>query len=142
MPFYKSPTANFIKCFSLLCFALIYCNACFGVTWHIGPTQLYTKPSQVSTLVQDGDTVEIEAGVYAMDVAKWTANNLVLKGVNGMAQLPSGGLTYGGKAIWVIAGNNTTVEYIRFSEAACIDMNGVGIRQEGSNLIVRHCFFP
>ena len=113
----------------------------FATLWQVGPTRTYIKPSLVSSLVQNGDTIEIDAGIYALDVARWSANNLLLKGVNGFAQLPSGGTTYGGKAIWVIAGDNTTVENIEFSEASCVDLNGAGIRQEGKNLTVRNCYF-
>jgi hypothetical protein len=113
----------------------------FATTWLVGPSHTYMFPSQVSALVQDGDTVEIDAGLYPSDVAHWTANNLLLKGVGGIASLPSGGLTFGGKAIWVISGNNTTVEYIEFSQASCADNNGAGIRQEGKNLTVSHCYF-
>ena len=62
----------------------------YATLWQVGATRTYTKPSLVSNLVQNGDTVEIDAGVYALDVARWSANNLLLKGVNGMAKLPSG----------------------------------------------------
>jgi hypothetical protein len=112
-----------------------------ATTWTIGPGQIYTLPSQVSSLVDDGDTVNIEAGVYPSDVALWQANGLVLRGVGGMAHLESNGMSYGGKAIWVIAGNSITVEWIEFSECTVPDQNGAGIRQEGLNLTVRHCYF-
>ena len=113
----------------------------FAITWHVGPIQLYTAPSQVSTLVEDGDTVSIDAGTYESDVAHWTANNLLLKGAGGFAYMKANGANYGGKAIWVISGNNTTVDSIEFSLCTCADNNGAGIRQEGINLTVRHCFF-
>ena len=112
-----------------------------ATTWLVGPSQTYTMPSQVSTLVQNGDTVLIEAGLYAGDVAKWTADDLVLKGTGGMAQLFSNGLVHSGKGIWLIQGDNALVENIEFAEAACVDENGAGIRQEGTNLTVRHCYF-
>jgi hypothetical protein len=115
--------------------------SCSATTWQVGPTRTYLTPSSVSTLVQDGDTVEIDAGIYNSDVARWTANNLVLKGVSGLAHLKANGNSYGGKAIWVIAGNNTTVEWIEFSLCACPSNNGAGIRQEGINLIVRNSYF-
>ncbi len=44
-----------------------------ATTWEVGPGQTYTMPSQVSTLVSNGDTVNIEAGVYPSDVARWQA---------------------------------------------------------------------
>lgn len=112
-----------------------------AVVWTIGPGQAYTLPSQVSTLVSDGDTVNIEAGVYPSDVARWQADDLVLRGVGGFAHLESNGLSWGGKAIWVIQGDNCTVEWIEFSECQVPDHNGAGIRLEGLNLTVRHCWF-
>lgn len=124
-----------------LLLTLMFINHGYAKIWKVGPTKTYTKPSQVSSLVQDGDTVEIDAGTYASDVAKWTANNLLLKGVGGMAHLPANGSSFGGKAIWVIAGNNTRVEYIEFSLCTVVDKNGAGIRLEGKNLTVSHCYF-
>ncbi|HRH36850.1 MAG TPA: hypothetical protein PK760_00810, partial [Flavobacteriales bacterium] len=55
-----------------------------AVVWVVGPGQTYTLPSEVSTLVGDGDTVNIEAGAYPSDVARWPADDLVLRGVGGM----------------------------------------------------------
>ena len=112
-----------------------------ATTWLVGPSRSYTRPSQVSTLVHDGDTVAIDAGLYDTDVARWSANNLVLKGVGGRAHLRANGTSYGGKGIWVIAGRNTLVESIEFSLCACQDNNGAGIRQEGIDLTVRQCYF-
>ncbi len=112
-----------------------------ATSWTIGPGQTYTMPSQVSTLVGDGDTVNIEAGVYPSDVARWQADDLVLRGVGGLAHLESNGLSWGDKAIWVIQGDNCTVEWIAFSECQVPDHNGAGIRLEGLNLTVRHCWF-
>lgn len=51
------------------------------------------------------------------------------------------GNNYGGKAIWVISGKNTVIDSIEFSLCACVDNNGAGIRQQGANLTVRHCYF-
>lgn len=114
---------------------------CFSKTWKVGKTKTYTAPSQVSTLVSDGDTIDIDSGLYVMDVAKWTANNLLLRGVNGRARLDAQGKSSGSKAIWVIAGKNTRVENIEFFNCKVPDHNGAGIRLEGSNLTVVNCFF-
>jgi hypothetical protein len=129
---------HFILFFSLW----ILCGLQLKATiWHVGPSHTYTMPSQVSILVQDGDTILIDAGVYNTDVAKWTANNLLLKGSRGMAHLKANGASYGGKAIWVIAGNNTRIDSVEFSLCTVTDHNGAGIRQEGINLTVQHCYF-
>ena len=74
----------------------------FATVWQVGPTHTYTLPSQVSALVQNGDSVDIDAGNYPSDVCRWQANNLLLRGVGGFAQLESNGLSWGDKAIWVI----------------------------------------
>lgn len=110
-------------------------------TWTVGPGQTHTFPSQVSTLVNDGDTVDILAGVYPGDVARWQADDLLLRGVGGMAHLESNGLSWGDKAIWVLQGDRTTIEWIEFSECTSTSNNGAGIRQEGHDLTVRHCRF-
>jgi hypothetical protein len=48
------------------------------------------------------------------------------------------------KAIWIIAGTNTTIENIEFSDA-WIDTNkggnAAGIRQEAANVTIRNCYF-
>lgn len=110
-------------------------------TWQVGPTRLLKTPSAAAAAAKDGDTVEIDAGLYSGDVATWTQNNLTLRGVGGRAHLDANGQSAGGKAIWVIHGDNTTVENIEFSGATVPDQNGAGIRQEGAGLTVRGCYF-
>ncbi len=130
------------KIVMLSVFLLIGKTSLFATTWLVGPSRTYTAPSQVSNLVQDGDTVLIDSATYNSDVTQWNANNLLLKGTGGgYAHLQANGHNYGGKAIWVINGNNTTVDSIEFSLCACVDHNGAGIRQQGTNLTVKHCYF-
>ncbi len=109
--------------------------------WQVGPTREYHVPSEVSTLVHDGDTVSIDAGVYARDVCSWSASGLLLRAVGGRADLQSEGLVYGGKAIWVIRGDANQIEHIAFFDARCVDKNGAGIRLEGHHAVIRHCLF-
>lgn len=130
-----------MKHFRLFCL-LVFCGpSVFATIWQVGPSQTYTMPSQVSTLVGNGDTVEIDAGVYFQDVCGWYANNLLLRCPNGMAHLQANYTGYQGKAIWVIGGNNVTVSHIEFSQCAVPSQNGAGIRQEGMDLTVENCFF-
>lgn len=124
----------------LFCMCL-HSDRMLATTWQVGPARTYTLPSQVSTLVQNGDTVEMDAALYPSDVARWDAANLYLKGAGGFAHLEANGLSYGGKAIWVIAGANVTVENIEFSGCTSPDHNGAGIRMESTPLYVRHCRF-
>ena len=107
----------------------------------VGAGAEFATPSKAAAVARDGDTVEILAGVYARDVTVWRANNLTIRGVHGRAVLDAMGAAYGGKAIWVIQGKNTTIENIEFAHCKVPDKNGAGIRQEGATLTLRHCLF-
>lgn len=112
-----------------------------GRTIHVGPDRLYRKPSDVSDIARDGDTIDIDATDYFGDVTVWRQNNLTLRGVGGRPHLHAAGRSAEGKAIWVIKGNNTTVENLEFSGTKVADKNGAGIRLEGTNLVVRSSLF-
>jgi len=109
--------------------------------WRVGPRQPLSRPSIAALIAQDGDTVEIEAATYEADAAVWRQNDLTLRGVGGRAVLRADGANAEGKAIWVIKGSRTTVENIEFIGATVPDANGAGIRQEGTGLIIRSCYF-
>lgn len=132
---------NFIMVlsFGLFLFYLVPCSQ--ATKWQVGSTKTYTIPSAVAGKVNNGDTVEIDAGLYTGDCATWTKNNLILRGIGGMAHLDANGNSAGGKAIWVISGNNVTVEFIEFSGCHVVDQNGAGIRIEGTGITIRHCYF-
>ncbi len=117
-------------------------GAASAATRSVGPGKTYAKPCAAFAAASDGDTIQIDAsGSYDGDVCAITRNNLVITGVGGLAHIDAAGQSSGGKAIWVIQGNNTTVKYIEFSGATVVDQNGAGIRQEGTNLTVSHCSF-
>jgi MYXO-CTERM domain-containing protein len=121
---------------------LLVAGAAAGATRSVGPSGTYPKPCAAIAAASDGDVIEIDAsGSYAGDVCQVAKNGLTLRGVNGRAKIDAAGQNFGGKAIWVISGNDTTVENVEFSGAAVNDANGAGIRQEGANLTVRGCFF-
>ena len=115
-----------------------------GVTLQVGPGQTYSKPCAALAVAKPGDTIEISAtgnGSYDGDVCAITASNLTIRGIGGRAHIDAMGMSAQGKAIWVVQGQNTTIENIEFSGATVADMNGAGIRQEGANLTVRNCYF-
>jgi hypothetical protein len=104
----------------------------------VGPDRRIKVPSQAAKIAKDGDIVEIDAGTYAGDVAIWRQNNLTIRGVGGLAHIAASGNAAQGKAIWVIAGNNVTVDSVELTDCAVPDRNGAGIRAEGTNLIIRN----
>jgi len=111
-------------------------------TLSVGPGQKFAKPSEAFRAAKDGDTIEIAAGTYAGDVAIIRANRLTIRGMGSQrVKLPAAGKNVGGKAIWVTAGRDITIENIEFSGARVPDRNGAGIRAEGANLTLRNCRF-
>ena len=107
----------------------------------VGWGKQFLLPSIAAEFAKDGDTIEIDAGVYDKDATTWKQNNLVIRAVGGRAHMKAAGANAEGKAIWVIKGNNVTIENIEFSGAKVSDGNGAGIRIEGAGLILRNCFF-
>ena len=113
-----------------------------AATLAVGPGKPWPAPCAAIAAAAPGDTIEIDAaGDYTGDVCAWSQDGLTLRGTGGRARIDAGGRASQGKAIWVIAGNDTVVENIEFSGAAVPDRNGAGIRQEGRNLTLRNCYF-
>lgn len=108
----------------------------------VGPKQKYRTPCAAIAAARDGDTIEIDAaGSYSGDVCAFRLNRVTLRGVNGRARLEAGGAIAQGKGIWVIGGDEVTVENLEFSGAKCASKNGAGIRAEGGRLTIRNCAF-
>ncbi|MGC2112249.1 MAG: right-handed parallel beta-helix repeat-containing protein [Candidatus Korobacteraceae bacterium] len=131
---------------ALLAFVLMLASvpasqASAGRLLQVGPTRNLKRPSQAAAAAKNGDTIEIDAGLYLGDVAVWTRDNLTIRGVGGRPRVDARGKSVQGKGIWVIQGTNTTVENMEFSGATVPDQNGAGIRQEGPGLTVRNCYF-
>ena len=121
---------------------LLVLSVAHGATLHVGPGRAYASPCAAVAAAGDGDTILIDAaGDYDGDVCAWHTNGLTLRGINGRPHIDAAGHDAQGKAIWVIGGDNTTVDNIEFSGCRVADKNGAGIRQEGTNLTVRHSYF-
>jgi hypothetical protein len=138
----RSSSANRIK---KLAFSFIsstgFIITAQAATLQVGPGKTYVYPSIAAKHAQNGDTIEIAAGVYSQDVAVWRQSNLKIRGVGGKAVLQANGAHAEGKAIWVVKGNNVTIENVEFSGAKVPDANGAGIRIEGIGLTIRNCYF-
>jgi hypothetical protein len=127
----------------LLASSCVFWSAIVGAkTLSVGPGATFATPCKAFAAAADGDRIEIDAlGSYAGDVCAIARNSLTIVGVGGRAKIDANGKNALGKAIWVVQGNDTTIENIEFSGASVPDMNGAGIRQEGNNLTVRKCSF-
>lgn len=116
--------------------------AASGATLQVGPGQPYARPCAAIAAAAEGDKILIDAaGGYDGDVCAWSRDRLTLRGVNGRPRIDAAGQNAQGKAIWVIAGADTTIENVELSGCRVPDRNGAGIRQEGANLDVRHAYF-
>lgn len=117
-----------------------------GKVWQVGPTRQYKKPSEVVSLVADGDIVEIDAGVYKCEqTVKWNKNFLTLIGVGGRAVMDATGCSIsGGKGIWnpMATMHDMIVANIEFVGAKVSDANGAGIRYDGGGyLYITNSYF-
>jgi len=107
----------------------------------VGAQRELKLPSAAAQIARDGDIVEIDAGIYKSDAAVWRQHRLTIRGLGGRAHLRANGAHAENKAIWVIKGNDTTIEGVEFSGAQVSDHNGAGIRLEGAGLTLRDCYF-
>lgn len=119
--------------------------------YYVGPTRTYTMPSQVKTLLADGDSVYIDGGLYINDAVKWANKNLKFIGLGDKLNptiLRYTGNIPNGKGIWVFeqpgTSDNAYIENITFDGAQVSDGNGgngAGIRYQCVDLTINHCRF-
>ena len=110
-----------------------------AATLEVGPGKTYAMPSDAAAVAKDGDHILIAAGEY-FDCAFWRADNLTIEGA-GMDATAVSEKSCGGKAIFVVDGNNITIRNLTLSKSRVPDFNGAGIRAEGGNLTVEHVRF-
>jgi hypothetical protein len=134
--------ANHTRCLAALAVCCLMQLDAAANTLRVGPGQIYAKPCTAIAAASAGDTILIDAaGAYDGDVCAWSTNGLTLQGINGRPHVDAAGSNAQGKAIWVISGNDTTIDNIELSGCHVPDLNGAGIRQQGTNLTVRHAYF-
>lgn len=104
----------------------------------VGPGRTYTTPCAAFAAAIDGAIIEIDAaGSYAGDVCGIARSNLTIRGVNGRPKIDAAGKNAMGKGVWVVQGNNTTIENVEISGAKVADQNGAAIRLDGLHLTLR-----
>lgn len=131
--------ASICVCAALLCGGLAAETA--AAVLQVGPGKAYARPCLAIAAARDGDIVEIDGGaLFKGDTCVVKANRLAILGVNGRPRIDAAGQNAGGKAIWVIAGNDVTVENVEMSGAKVPDGNGAALRLEGVNFTLRGSF--
>jgi chitodextrinase len=114
----------------------------------VGPGKTYSTIASAVAAAQDGNTIEIDAGVYPNEYMT-ISKSVTLRGVGGLAHLKWGTGNYltntstipNGKGILIIQGSNVTIENLEFSGAKVVDENGAGIRYQSGNLTIRNSYF-
>lgn len=123
-------------------FVALAATTAHAETRTVGPGQTYETIAAAAAVAGDGDIIEIQAGTYR-EAVTWRANQLTVRGVGGRPVVDMTGMAISnGKAIFVSAGADLTVENIELVGASVNDANGAGIRWEGpGELTVRNCIF-
>jgi hypothetical protein len=111
-----------------------------AATRSVGAGKTYATPCKAFAAAAKGDVIEIQAGTYTGDVCTISQSNLTIRGVNGRPQIVAGGKSAGGKAIWVVGGNDITIDNVEMLGAAVADKNGAALRLEGTNFTLRNSF--
>lgn len=121
----------------------LLCGSAAAATLQVGPGKQFGRIAEAVASASPGDVIEVDpAGDHAGDVCRITAPRLTIRSaVKERVRLPSAGKIWGGKAIFVVAADDFTVEGIAFSGARAPEGNGAGLRLEGRNVVVRNCTF-
>jgi hypothetical protein len=90
---------------------------------------------------QDGDAIELEAGVHRAQAAVVLQRRLRLHAVGGTAVLQAQGAHAEGKALLVLRDGDFEIEGLEFRGARVPAGNGAGIRFERGRLALRRCRF-
>jgi hypothetical protein len=116
-------------------------NVAGPLTLEVGPAKKIRTIAQAAKIARSGDTIVVEPGVYAGDVAIFSQDRLTIRAAGGRARLNANGASAEGKAIWVVRGGSITVENFEFVGARVANHNGAGILFEKGRLLLRNCLF-
>jgi len=124
-----------------LLISLVAAGSASAATLSVGPGKTYAAPCAAFNAAKDGDIVEITGNnTYKGDVCGIARSNLTIRGVNGRPLIDANGANAMGKAIWVVQGNNITIENVEMSGAKVPDQNGAALRLEGTGFTLRSSY--
>jgi hypothetical protein len=121
--------------------SLMAAGSVSAATLSVGSGKTYAAPCAAIGAAKDGDIIEINGTqTYSGDVCGIYANNLTIRGVNGRPKIDAAGRNAMGKGIWVVIGNNVTVENVEMFGAKVVDKNGAALRLEGTKFTLRQAY--
>ena len=124
-----------------LLIALAAAGSASAATLSVGPGKTYAAPCAAFAAAKDGDIIEIAGtATYSGDVCGISRSNLTIRGVNGRPKINAAGKNAMGKGIWVVSGNNVTVDNVEMYGATVPDQNGAALRLEGTKFTLRNSF--
>ena len=88
----------------------VYVPAQTGGPVYIVGRAYYQTPSEAFRNARDGDRIEVRAGTYN-DVGLLKASNVTVVGVGGRPRIDGKRKISDGRGIWIIHGNNTTLDH-------------------------------
>jgi hypothetical protein len=138
-----------IKNAALWLFMILFICSFKLVAQSVGPVYIvghayYHTPGEAFRNARDGDRIEVKAGIYK-DVGIIYANNITVVGVGGRPVIDARGIIADGHGIWVICGNNTTLDNFEMlnednglrGEAA---WDQAAVYLKGNNLTMRNMY--
>ena len=121
--------------------AAVPASGALGRVIRVGPTSEVQTLSEASRIARDGDTVEVAPGEYRRDVAVWSQQDLVIRGVGRRPSLIADGASADAKATFIVRGDRVRIENLGFFGARVPHRNGAGIRLEKGHLEIAGCHF-
>ena len=112
-----------------------------AATLTVGPGQQYGAIAAAIAASQDGDTINVMAGLYVNDFAE-IRTKITLNAVGGMARIQAKGFIPNEKGILITDTDVTLNGFELFGARVTVNdgANGAGIRSQGGNLTLNDCY--
>jgi hypothetical protein len=112
-----------------------------AATLTVGPGQRYDRIAAAIAASQDGDTINVMAGLYVNDFAE-IRTKITLNAIGGMARIQAKGFIPNEKGILITDTDVTINGFELFGARVTVDdgANGAGIRYQGGNLTLNDCY--
>ena len=116
-------------------------NSASAATLSVGPGKTFSAPCAAIAAAKDGDIIEITGNTtYSGDACSINRHDLTIRGVNGRPRIDAAGKNAADKGIWVVNGNNLTVDNVEMVGAKVMDGNGAAFRLQGAGFTLRNAF--